>query len=343
MSSILIIQTAFLGDAILSTSLVEEIVKQFPDAKIHVVTRKGHESLFEFHPHVAKVWGWDKQGGIRKYVQLIKLIIHLRRVGKFSYIFNLQRFFSTGFLAYFVHSDVRVGFSQNPWSWSYHFKKKFEIRSLNEEGKPKHDVQRNFELLRLVNKDIKYKSAEELKPKIFFGHPSLNSNHQEAQKKYLIIAPASVWKTKEWPEEKWVELIQWFCTHPSYQDDVIYIIGGKGDVSKANRIRNQLPESVQSKIQVVAGKQNLLQSMLLMRNAKLVVANDSAPIHMASAMNVATWGIFCSTIPEFGFFPLADHSKVFEDKNLTCRPCGIHGKKTCPLVHFKCAYDLKIV
>jgi heptosyltransferase-2 len=65
--------------------------------------------------------------------------------------------------------------------------------------------------------------------------------------------------------------------------------------------------------------------------------NDSAPMHFASAMNAPTTAFFCSTIPEFGFGPLSEFSRIVEaSEELACRPCGLHGKKACPLGHFKC-------
>ena len=75
-----------------------------------------------------------------------------------------------------------------------------------------------------------------------------------------------------------------------------------------------------------------------MTNATMNYVNDSAPMHMASAMNAPTTAIFCSTIPDFGFGPLSDQARIVEtDENLECRPCGLHGFKKCPEGHFKCA------
>lgn len=70
--------------------------------------------------------------------------------------------------------------------------------------------------------------------------------------------------------------------------------------------------------------------------------NDSAPLHIASAMNAPITAVFCSTVPAFGFGPLSDHSKIIETKlMLDCRPCGLHGFKSCPKGHFKCALSIE--
>ena len=80
-----------------------------------------------------------------------------------------------------------------------------------------------------------------------------------------------------------------------------------------------------------------------MQNAKMNYVNDSAPMHIASAMNAPTTAIFCSTIPAFGFGPLSDNSKIVETlEKLDCRPCGIHGYSACPKGHFKCGFGIEI-
>jgi heptosyltransferase-2 len=71
--------------------------------------------------------------------------------------------------------------------------------------------------------------------------------------------------------------------------------------------------------------------------------NDSAPLHLSSAMNAPVTAFFCSTVPEFGFTPLSEESNIVEVKQkLTCRPCGLHGYKKCPEGHFKCGNDIAI-
>jgi len=83
---------------------------------------------------------------------------------------------------------------------------------------------------------------------------------------------------------------------------------------------------------------SLLQSAALMKGAIMNYVNDSAPLHLASAMNAPVTAVFLSTVPQFGFTPLSDNSSVCETSlDLPCRPCGLHGKGACPEGHFKCA------
>jgi heptosyltransferase-2 len=79
-----------------------------------------------------------------------------------------------------------------------------------------------------------------------------------------------------------------------------------------------------------------------MKNAKRNFVNDSGPLHICSAMNAPVTAFFCSTILGFGFGPLSEDAKVVEVANLTCRPCGVHGYKECPLGHFKCGFEIEL-
>jgi heptosyltransferase-2 len=93
----------------------------------------------------------------------------------------------------------------------------------------------------------------------------------------------------------------------------------------------------------LAGKLTLLESAALMKQAVMNFTNDSAPLHLASAVNAPVTAVFCSTVPEFGFGPLSDDSAVVQHPGkLACRPCGIHGKKECPEKHMKCGYDIPV-
>lgn len=86
---------------------------------------------------------------------------------------------------------------------------------------------------------------------------------------------------------------------------------------------------------------SLLQSAQLMRGAVINYVNDSAPLHLASSVNAPVCVVYCSTVPQFGFYPLSEASWVVEvAEPLACRPCGLHGHRACPEGHFRCARDI---
>jgi heptosyltransferase-2 len=88
------------------------------------------------------------------------------------------------------------------------------------------------------------------------------------------------------------------------------------------------------------GKLSLLASAELISRSSVLVTNDSAPLHLASAMGTPTVAIFGPTVPEFGFGPLAPRSVVLGITTLACRPCDRHGPQRCPLGHWRCMREI---
>jgi len=320
MVKFLIIQTAFIGDVILATPIIEKLHKFYPDSQIDFLLRKGNENLLRNHPYVSNLIVWNKKEKKRKNMfRIIKLI----RNKKYDYVINLQRFASTGFITVFSKGKIKVGFNKNPVSFLFTRRIKHEIDN------GKHEVERNIETITEITDDSTFK------PKLYPTDEDYQIVSEYKMRPYICMAPTSVWFTKQFPEEKWVELIQKIDS--KYH---IYLIGGPDDKFACDRI---IELSEKSNISNLCGKLSLLQTSALMANSTMNYVNDSAPMHMASAMNAPTTAIFCSTIPNFGFGPLSENSKVIEtEENLDCRPCGLHGFKQCPKGHFKCGFTINI-
>jgi lipopolysaccharide heptosyltransferase II len=317
---ILVIQTAFIGDVILATSLLENLHRDLPDAKIDFLVRKGNEGLFENHPYLVNVIVWKKkEGKLKSLWQLLKQI----RETKYDWVINLQRFAGTGVLTAFSNAAKRTGYDKNPLSFL--FTDKFPHRI--EAGV--HEILRNHALIQNEVPGIP------AKPRLYPSAADFDLVKKYQHKPYLCIAPASVWFTKQYSVEGWIRLINQLGLR--YQ---IYLLGGPGDHELAGRIISQV--SQQGTVRNLCGKLSFLESAALMKNAVMNFVNDSAPMHISSAMNAPVTAVYCSTVPAFGFGPLSDQSFIVEvPEKLPCRPCGLHGHKACPEGHFKCALDIK--
>jgi heptosyltransferase II len=317
MNNILIIQTAFIGDVILATSVIEKLHTAFPVANIDFLLRKGNEGLLEGHPFLHKTIIWDKKQG--KYAQLKSLIATLR-TEKYDVAINLQRFMTTGIITAFSGAKQTIGFSKNPMS--VFFSKRYP-HVIGNNNNTTHEVDRNLSLL----KDLT-SSTDFVKPKLYPS--SADFDKVKCLDKYVTFSPTSVWFTKQYPADKWVNVINLIP-----KDYRVFLLGGKSDAEACVWIKNQ---STHQNIEVKAGQLSFLESAALMKNAVMNYVNDSAPLHLASATDAPVTAIFCSTIPAFGFGPLSSNSTVVEtNENLDCRPCGLHGYKACPKGHFKCA------
>jgi heptosyltransferase-2 len=316
MKKILLIQTAFIGDVILATSLLEKLHRQFPQADLDLFVRKGNETLFEGHPFLRKCWIWEKKKN--KFRNLIRLVFAVRNE-RYDLVINLQRFFSTGFLTVASGGRITIGFDKNPLSFFFSKSVSHRISA----GQTKlYEVERNHALV------VELTDNQWFKPKIYPPEVDLPSLGIHAP--FCCIAPASVWFTKQWPVEKWVATINQLPA--SLQ---VVLLGAKEDRATCEKI---IERTTHQETLNLAGQLNLLQSAAVMKNARMNFVNDSAPLHLASAVNAPVTAIFCSTVPAFGFTPLSDNAHIVETREkLPCRPCGLHGKKSCPLGHFNCA------
>ncbi len=322
MHKILIIQTASIGDVILTTPLVEKLHKHYPDAQIDLCLKKGNESLFESHPFLNQIHIWDKSRN--KYANLYKLIKNIRKQ-KYDLVVCLQRFFTGGLIAGCSKGKDIVGFSKNPLS--IFFTKSF-IHEIGQEVY-KHEVERNLSLIE------SYTDSGFEMPKLYPTLRNIDAVSTYKTNRYICIAPLSLWFTKQFPQDKWIDFAKQIDPELN-----IYYLGSPKDSAVCDEIITQSkhPHSIN-----LAGKLSLLESAALMKDAVMNFVNDSAPLHIASSTNAKTTAVFCSTVVEFGFGPLSDGAVVVQiQEDLSCRPCGLHGYKACPQGHFKCAYDIDV-
>ena len=335
MQKILVVQTAFIGDVVLATALLESLHQQYPQAAIDVVVRKGNEPLFNEHPFINELIVWDKKQ--HKYLNWLSILKKIR-AKKYDVFINLQRFAATGLWTVLSSANTTIGFDKNPFSFLFTHKVKHDVSASEV-----HEINRNHALISSLG------VFPLVMPKLY----PTNSDYEKVKvyqaQKYITIAPASVWFTKQFPLTAWVSLI-----NELKFEGPIYILGGPTDKDLGDTImdevlklhsktsNNSITTTASTKIINLSGALGFLASAALQQKAVLNYVNDSAPMHFCSAVNAPVVAIYCSTIPAFGFGPLSTNSFIVEtQQKLSCRPCGLHGKKQCPLGHFNCAQTIE--
>lgn len=315
MKKILVIQTAFIGDVILATPVLEALHAAHPDAKIDVLVRKGNQDLFTGHPFLRQVLLWDKLQGKTKNLLLLLLAIRRQR---YDLVVNCHRFASSGLLTALSKARVKIGFKKNPWSFAFNFKIEHSVSA------GQHECERNLSLLKPLH------ITGIAQPKLY--PPAMSGLPEEA---YVCIAPASVWYTKQWPVDKWKELIRALG-----KSKRIILMGAPSDKALCEEVIRGLEDY---RLDNKCGQFRLLESATVMKHAEMNYVNDSAPMHLCSAVDAPVTAIYCSTIPEFGFGPLSSKSFIAQTTDeLDCRPCGLHGHRACPRGHFACAETIQV-
>jgi heptosyltransferase-2 len=322
---ILVIQTAFLGDVILCTSLIKASKKLFPDSIISFLLIPETKNILENNPHLNEIIVYDKKGKDKGVKNFFKMVEKMKK-RNFDLALIPHRYLRSALLAYFAKITKRIGFDKSTGSFLFTQKVTYQNNS--------HEVERNLSLLKNFAGDLLDKTPELFPSSQDFSYAQelLEDSGVKDNDKIVGIAPGSIWATKRWLPERFAEISDRLIREVGAK---VIFLGSKED----EKLCLEIADLMEEKPIILAGKTNILQSTAIISRCKVVLSGDSAPVHMASAMKTPVVAIFGSTIPEFGFVPYGEGHLIIE-KKMDCRPCGIHGKNRCPKKHFRCMTEI---
>ena len=308
---IAIVQTSFLGDTILSTPLIAALKHLHPQAELTFVCTAASASLLNRDPLLNQVLIYDKQGANRGILGLWRMARRIRECG-FERAYVLHRSWRTAVLMWLARVPLRIAFRQSKLRFLYH-------RLASQRATHKHEVLRNLALVQDELGDLeRFAELRLFAPAA--GEIEREIVPLEGDRPSVVLFPGSAWRTKVWDWRGYRKVAQHFLQ----QGYCVLLLGNTSERSISRRVGEGLCVSD------LSGKLSLGCVLYLVSRAKLVVCNDSMALHMASAFKVPTVSIFCSTIPEFGFGPWRNRAVVMQKHGLECRPCGRHGRKSCP-------------
>lgn len=319
--SVLVIQTAFIGDVVLIVPLLEVIKNKWPDCDLDVLVRPPGDNLLETHPVIRNLIVYDKRSTERGFADFFKLANRLKRE-RYDLALLPHRSFRSGFLAYSAAIPGRIGFKRGGGRF-------FHTNAIPYPRKT-HEIERNLALLSpfgSIPSPNRF-SIVATEDDIRFVDAALAGCEGC---KLIALAPGSVWFTKRWPEEFFIELGRKFDS----QDFRIALIGDKNDKNLCGRIAAAIGNSCVN----LAGETTLRQSVEILRRYDILITNDSAPTHLGTAAGTRVLTLFGSTAPEFGFAPFGPKGRALGIE-LYCRPCTDHGRRRCPEEHFRCMNEL---
>jgi heptosyltransferase-2 len=327
MKRYLVIQTAFIGDAILTLPLIQALNRAEAEASVDVLVIPRTSGLFSNHPAVDEILIFDKNGRDRGLTGLQR-VARLITQRQYETALVPHRSIRSALLPWLSRIPTRIGFDRSA-GW-------FLLTQTVRYEQSSHEVDRNLNLLEPlgIHPDGKilpdlYPSEEDVRAVDAF---LMRSNLMD-RSSLVGIAPGSVWNTKRWLKERYAELARRFVE----EGLAVVFVGGEQDKPLCQEIQGA---AASPQVGTAAGYLSLLQSAELIRRCKAFVSNDSAPLHLATAMRTPVVAIFGSTVPEFGFAPYGDKSVVLETKGLSCRPCTTHGRQQCPIKTFECMENI---
>jgi len=322
--NILVIQTAFLGDAILTLPMIQELKKKNSECKLDVLAIPSTQGIFSSSPYVDDVIVIDKRVKQKSIKGLNNFIKELRKKS-YSKIYSPHRSLRSAYITIRLGVKETYGFDNSSLKYAY--------KNIVKYKQTDHEVQRNLELIGKNTEDKSWKILPEIiidetgKEKVA---DFLSSNKIDAE--FIAVAPGSVWETKRYPKEYFSEVIKILVA----KNEKVVLIGGESD----KLIFDEIAYNLNDKVINLAGKFSVTETIHLLRRAKLLITNDSAPTHMGMCADIPVLTIFCSTVAGFGFYPYNKKSRYLSYDKLDCKPCGIHGYRQCPLKTFDCGYKL---
>ncbi|HJY63394.1 MAG TPA: lipopolysaccharide heptosyltransferase II [Ignavibacteria bacterium] len=328
LDKILIIQTAFLGDVILSLPMVQTLKNHLPDSKIDFLCVPVNVSVISNHPAINSVIPYDKKGA-DKFDKFIEVLSEIRE-NEYDIVITPHRFLRSALLTYYSEGKTRIGFNRNTFSFLLTNKVKYAY--------DKHEILRNIDLVKAIP-GINFDEAKiSLKPELYPSSDDENIVNEILSgmniNKLITFAPCSRWVTKQFPLHKSVDLINLLISD-GYN---VALIGGNDDREYCRRVENRV---INKNFIKLCGKLTAVQSYLVIKKSRLLVTVDSAAQHLGAATDTPLILIYGSTNSTFGFYPLIAKNKIIEQSELTCRPCTDHGRTKCPLGHFRCMEDIE--
>jgi heptosyltransferase-1 len=305
---ILVIKPSSLGDVVHSLPFLNAVKSRYPEAELHWVIARGLEGLLEGHPMIDKLivinkdeWKSISKAG-RTAREIAALFKTLRRE-RYDIVVDLQGLLRSGIIAMAAGAPLRIGFEEAREGSRFFYNRK--VRG----GKEVHAVDRYMKIAAALGC-----SAGE----VAFPFPPVKRESGEAAKvresgMYAVIVPGARWDTKVWPAVNFGRIaaaLPWRSI----------VIGSSADMPKADAVVRESGGKAVS----LAGKTGLRELVEIMRNAVLVISNDSGPMHIAAAFNVPVVAIFGPTSPE-RTGPYGEEHIIIRSEE-ACSPCF---KKRC--------------
>jgi len=322
---ILLLKPSALGDIVHALPTLASLRQRYPLARITWLIKEEWAELLEGNPDLDEVI--PVKFCLRSWPSLVRRV----RQGKYDMVIDLQGLFRTGFLAGVSGATERVGFAAgregSPWFYTHRVDLPIPMdrswRLLD-----MHAVDRNLAIAR-------YLGAETDDPK--FWLPDIEADRRMVRQqldeagvktgdRLIAIAPLSSADLKNWPLDRFVDLAQTLVRWPNYKVVVLGSVAQQWIMEEFSRVTNgQCIDMV--------GKLRLRQLGSLLREMDVLIANDSAPIHLAVAVGIPVIGLYGPThAGATGPYRTSVHRSLHTQTVLSCRPCG---QSTCHHVQKK--------
>lgn len=316
---VLIIRFSSIGDIVLCTPVLR-CLKKIPgkEIELHFLTKNKFAGFVKQNPNVDKVFALEKK---------LKDLLPQLKNQQYNYIIDLHNNIRSHLVKFYLQKPSQ-SFSK------LSFKKWLLTKAKIDLMPDVHIVDRYMAAAKGLGLENDGEGLDYFIPEA--DEVNIEKLPEPFQQGYIAFVIGGTYVTKRLPQEKIASICK-NLTQP------VVLLGGPEDKETGEAIALQLPEKVFN----ACGKFTLNGSASLVKQSTGVISHDTGLMHIAAAFDKPIASIWGNTTPELGMYPYfpenstSHHSKIFEVKNLSCRPCSRIGYNACPKKHFKCMHDIQ--
>ncbi len=311
MKKFLIIRFSSIGDIVLTTPVVRCLRKKYPNAQIHFLTKVAFAPIVQANPNIDKVFAIEKS---------TKTIVDKLKKEDYNHIIDLHKNLRS--------KKVIMALGVKSTSFPKLNVEKFLMVKFKMNRLPKINiVDRYFEAVKSLGVNNDKEGLDFFIPE----KEQIAAKNLPPQFNALVIGAAH--KTKSLTTLQLIKIAKESILP-------VLLIGGKKEKEIGDEIVKEIGENAIN----TCGEYNLYQSASVIQQASCVITPDTGMMHIASAFNKKIISVWGNTIPAFGMYPYMPQQpnafKIFEVKELSCRPCSKIGFDECPKKHLKCILDI---
>jgi ADP-heptose:LPS heptosyltransferase len=314
---ILVIRFSSIGDIVLTTPIVRCIKNQLEGVELHYITKEENRQILSENPSIDKllflqpsIWATIKMLRDEHYDVVIDLHNN-QRTWLIKRILGIKSF-----------SFPKINFKK--WLMV-----NFKINRLPH----LHIVDRYFNAVKTIGVINDQKGLD-------FFIADGDTLQQSMASPYIAWAIGAKQGTKQFPVQKIIEVLN----SSAFPNIKVVLLGGKEDTARAELI---MKATATIAIESLVGKSSLQESATILKNAQVVITNDTGLMHIAAALRKPILSFWGNTIPEFGMTPYYGKNdvdnRILQVPDLLCRPCSKLGYDNCPRGHFKCMEGIEVV
>ena len=305
-NEIAVIRFSSIGDIVLTIPVLYQLGKKYPQHKITFITKDGFEDLISALPVVSHVDTIKKNETIQSFKKRINF-------NKFSIIVDL-------------HDNIRsrlLTAGSNAKVFRYNKERLKRLAILFFKKRIENPIPIWKKYLSAIHSDDIVPNFTMVLPK----YASLLHEKKLPNSPFLVIAPGASWESKEWPLSNYQSLAE--LLHKA-QINIVTI-----GANKDREVENIILQECGDLVSPLVGELTIAESAFVISRAQAVLTVDTGMMHIANSYNIPMTVLFGSTVKEFGFYPYSNKAKVLE-VDISCRPCSLTGKRSCPKKHHNC-------